>query len=61
MVCVAVKGRPIIGVIHQPFDDHSTSSWVWVQHGMSADLKYPKISDKKVIVFLSLQVYKNNK
>lgn len=38
MVCVAVKGSPVIGVIHKPFGDAITS-WGWVGKGYSADIK----------------------
>lgn len=37
MVCVAVKGQPIIGVIHKPFN--KITSWAWHGKGMSEDLK----------------------
>lgn len=50
MVCVAVKGKPIIGVIHQPFNQWSETktSWAWIKHGMSTNLKSLLLSDKKV-------------
>lgn len=36
MVCVAVKGQPIIGVIHSPFAKATT--WSWLDRGTSEDL-----------------------
>lgn len=37
MVCVAVKGRPVIGVIHSPFS--SVTSWSWLDRATSEDLQ----------------------
>lgn len=36
MVCVAVKGNPVIGVIHKPFE--KKTFWAWVGHGISNEL-----------------------
>lgn len=37
MVCVAVKGRPVIGVIHSPFSKVTT--WSWLDRAVSEDLQ----------------------
>lgn len=39
MVCVAVKGKPLIGVIHQPFSKQSITSWSWLGNGISNNLQ----------------------
>lgn len=41
MICIAVKGEPIVGVIHKPFE--KITSWAWVKKGMSEDLKQTKV------------------
>uniref|UniRef100_A0A1I8N884 Putative inositol monophosphatase 3 n=1 Tax=Musca domestica TaxID=7370 RepID=A0A1I8N884_MUSDO len=33
MVCVAIRGEPVIGVIHSPFSGQT--AWAWVDHSMS--------------------------
>ncbi|XP_028143487.1 putative inositol monophosphatase 3 [Diabrotica virgifera virgifera] len=52
MVCVAVKGKPVMGVIHKPFE--KTTSWVWVDKAKSKDLSNQEPENKspniKVIV-----------
>lgn len=56
MVCVAVKGKPIIGVIHNPF--LKNTSWAWVAHGRSSNMKkmhLPSLeNEKKVTVVVSM-------
>lgn len=43
MVCVAVRGVPVIGVIHQPFNGTGTTYWAWAGHGHSANIS-PRLS-----------------
>ncbi|XP_015593808.1 putative inositol monophosphatase 3 [Cephus cinctus] len=38
MVCVAIKGEPVIGVIFKPFEP-KTTYWAWVDHGVSPNLR----------------------
>ena len=43
MVCVAIEGNPIAGIIHQPFvenpnGDMGITKWAWVGHGTSRTL-----------------------
>lgn len=44
MICVAVKGRPIAGVIHEPYKrnevtkSNRVTKWAWVDHGVSESL-----------------------
>ncbi|XP_064624906.1 inositol monophosphatase 3-like [Lineus longissimus] len=45
MVCVAVKGVPMIGVIHQPF--LKETAWAWVGYGFAKSLKVAKKEDRK--------------
>jgi inositol monophosphatase 3 len=44
MVCIAIKGKPIAGIIHQPYDADGNSDkggvtkWAWVGHDSSLSL-----------------------
>lgn len=42
MVCVAVKGNPVIGVIHNPFSGQT--AWAWLGHSMSEYLETIRLS-----------------
>lgn len=37
MVCIAIRGQPIAGVIHRAFSDET--HWAWVGHGVSKNLQ----------------------
>lgn len=51
MVCVAVKGEPVIGIIHKPFNDKQTY-WAWVKHGVSKNLHV-----EPVIIYLFIHSF----
>ncbi|XP_030568233.1 putative inositol monophosphatase 3 [Drosophila novamexicana] len=55
MVCVAVAGRPVIGVIHNPFSGQT--AWAWVGHSMSEYLdelhKQPRLNSEQPIITVS--------
>ena len=44
MVCIAIEGKPIAGIIHQPFLENlnkaelGVTKWAWVGHGTSRSL-----------------------
>ncbi|XP_043216442.1 inositol monophosphatase 3-like [Amphibalanus amphitrite] len=43
MVCVAVRGEPVMGVIHQPFkQDSGVTYWAWAERGHSQTLQLGK-------------------
>lgn len=43
MICIAVKGEPLIGIIHEPFKKNTV--WGWVKRGSSKNLKAAAIDD----------------
>lgn len=52
MVCIAVKGKPIIGVIYKPFETKQNSSlfWSWTNHAISKNLQIlHKVINTKVL------------
>ncbi|CAK8691296.1 unnamed protein product [Clavelina lepadiformis] len=52
MVCVAVKGKPTIGIVHKPFE--KKTYWSWVGHGSNID-DNSQSDSKSIIVSRSHQ------
>uniref|UniRef100_T1JL84 Putative inositol monophosphatase 3 n=1 Tax=Strigamia maritima TaxID=126957 RepID=T1JL84_STRMM len=50
MICVAVKGRPVIGVIHKPFSQETVWGWVSVAKSSSLFLADRKERKPKIII-----------
>ncbi|XP_014243340.1 putative inositol monophosphatase 3 [Cimex lectularius] len=53
MVCIAYEGRPIIGVIHKPFEKVKKTHWAWVNKGSSFVNKQIKEHNGPNIVIIS--------
>lgn len=55
MVCIAVKGKPIIGVIYKPFETKKDRSlyWTWTGHGASQNLQnlpQPETNESPILI-----------
>jgi len=51
MVCIAVKGEPVIGVVHKPWEGpNGKSYWSWVGHGSNIEDRSSDSSNHKIIV-----------
>ncbi|XP_066991687.1 putative inositol monophosphatase 3 [Anabrus simplex] len=54
MVCIAIAGKPTIGVIHKPFQPEPNTYWAWVGKPIPKELKYSKQVDKNLKIIVSL-------
>lgn len=54
MVCVAVKGKPVIGVIHKPFEKKPNTYWAWVGKGVSTNLEVNSPVEQKIKIIVSM-------
>lgn len=50
MVCIAVKGEPVVGVIHKPFE--KKTYWAWVGQGMAEEL----LEINKAVIITSVSI-----
>jgi len=54
MVCVAVKGEPVVGIIHKPFrNDIERTVWAWVGKGSNIEDKSLEHDNNDGIVIVS--------
>lgn len=46
MVCIAVNGKSVIGIVHLPFENKQRTSWAWNGKAVSENLKHksPSVS-----------------
>ena len=51
MVCIAVKGEPVVGVVHKPWEGNSGKTyWSWVGFGSNIKDESSASSNHKIIV-----------
>lgn len=53
MVCIAVNGEPLIGVIHFPFSEEQLTVWGWVKRGVSPEIEKRTATGNNNLVIVS--------
>ena len=44
MICIAVNGKPVAGIINEPFSFQGVTKWAWVGHGISDSLVAARVN-----------------